>query len=100
MEKVTKERLTADVNAVLQDAEDLLRQAGQVTGEEAKELRGRATAAIRRAKDSMYEIEQRAVAQTKAAARATDTWVHEHPWTALGIAAGVAFLVGLAVNRK
>jgi ElaB/YqjD/DUF883 family membrane-anchored ribosome-binding protein len=26
--------------------------------------------------------------------------VHQHPWTALGIAAGVAFLVGLAVNRK
>jgi ElaB/YqjD/DUF883 family membrane-anchored ribosome-binding protein len=42
----------------------------------------------------------RAVAQTKAAAHATDSWVHEHPWTALGIAAGMAFLVGLVVNRK
>lgn len=100
MEKITKERLTADVNAVLLDAEELLRQAGQVTGEEAKELRGRAQAAIRRAKDSMHELEQRAVAQTKAAAHATDTWVHEHPWTAIGAAAGLAFLVGLVVNRK
>jgi ElaB/YqjD/DUF883 family membrane-anchored ribosome-binding protein len=100
MEQVTKERFAADVNAVLLDAEELLRQAGQATGEEAKELRSRAQAAISRAKDSLMQLEQRAVAQTKAAAQATDHWVHEHPWTALGVAAGLAFLVGLAVNRK
>lgn len=100
MERVTKERLVADVNTVLADAEDLLRQAGQATGEEAKELRSRAQAAIRRAKDSVIDFEHRAVAQTKAAAHATDTWVHQHPWSAVGIAAGLAFLVGLAVNRK
>lgn len=100
MEQVTKERFAADVNAVLLDAEELLRQAGQATGEEAKELRSRAQAAISRAKDSLMQLEQRAVAQTKAAAQATDHWVHEHPWTALGAAAGLAFLVGLAVNRK
>lgn len=100
MEQITKQRLTADVNAVLQDAEELLRQAGIATGDEAKELRGRAQAAISRAKDSLYEMQQRAVAQTKAAAQATDSWVHQHPWTALGIGAGLAFLVGLAVNRK
>lgn len=100
MEQVTKERFTADVNAVLQDAEELLRQAGQTTGEEARELRGRAQAAIMQAKDSLYEFERRAVAQTRAAAQATDGWVHQHPWTALGVAAGIAFLVGLAVNRK
>ena len=100
MERVTKERLTADVNAVLLDAEELLKQAGRATGEEAKELRSRAQAALVRAKDSLIEFEQRAVAQTKAAAQATDSWVHEHPWTAIGVAAGLAFLVGLAVNRK
>ena len=100
MEHITKQRFANDVNAVLQDAEELLRQAGQASGEEAKELRGRAQAAISRAKDSMFDLEQRAVAQTKAAAHATDAWIHEHPWTALGVAAGLAFLVGLAVNRK
>jgi ElaB/YqjD/DUF883 family membrane-anchored ribosome-binding protein len=100
MDRVTKERFAADVNAVLVDAEELLRQAAQATGEEAKVLRGRAQEAIGRAKDSLVHIEQRAVAQTKAVAHATDGWVHDHPWTAVGIAAGLAFLVGLAVNRK
>jgi len=100
MEQVTKQRFAADVNAVLLDAEELLRQAGQATGEEAKQLRARAQAAIAHAKDALLDLEHRAVTQTKAAAQATDTWVHQHPWTALGLAAGVAFLVGLVVNRK
>ena len=100
MEQVTKGRFAADVNAVLLDAEELLRQAGQATGDEAKQSRARAQAAIGRAKDSLLDLEHRAMTQTKAAAQATDTWVHQHPWTALGIAAGVAFLVGLVVNRK
>ena len=100
MERVTRERLSTDVNAVLLDAEELLRQAGHATGEEAKELRSRAQAALVRAKDSLLDFEHRAVAQTKAAAHATDDWVHELPWTAMGVAAGLAFLVGLAVNRK
>jgi ElaB/YqjD/DUF883 family membrane-anchored ribosome-binding protein len=100
MERVTKERLSADINAVLVDAEELLRQAGQATGEEAKQLRARAQAAIGRAKDAVLEFEHKAVQQTKAAAEATDHWVHAHPWKAVGIAAGVAFLVGLMVNRR
>jgi ElaB/YqjD/DUF883 family membrane-anchored ribosome-binding protein len=101
MENTTaKQRLSADINAVLRDAEELLRQAGQATGEQANELRSRAYAAIVRAKESLYQAEQRAVEQTKAAAHATDAWVNQHPWTAVGIAAGLAFLVGLAVNRR
>jgi ElaB/YqjD/DUF883 family membrane-anchored ribosome-binding protein len=100
MEHVTKERLAADVNAVLVDAEELLRQAAHATGEEARELRSRAQSAIARAKESVLELEHRAMANTKAAAQATDQWVHEHPWTAVGIAAGLAFLIGLVVNRK
>jgi ElaB/YqjD/DUF883 family membrane-anchored ribosome-binding protein len=100
MDQVMKERLAADVNAVLVDAEELLKQAAHATGEEAKALRSRAQDAIGRAKDSLVHIEQRAVAQTRAAAHATDNWVHDHPWTAVGIAAGVGFLVGLVVNRK
>lgn len=100
MEHVTKERIVEDVNAVLVDAEELLRQAGQASGAQAQDLRNRAQAAIQRAKGALVDAEQKAVAQTKAAAQATDSWVHEHPWTAIGAAAGLAFLVGLLVNRK
>jgi ElaB/YqjD/DUF883 family membrane-anchored ribosome-binding protein len=100
MEQVTKERLMTDVNTVLADAEDLLRQAAHASGEQASDLRKRAQAAITSAKSRLTDAEQRVLKQAKHAARVTDSWVHEHPWAAIGFAAGIGLLVGLAVNRR
>ncbi len=100
MEQVTKERLMTDVNAVLADAEELLRQAAQASGEHATDLRKRAQAAIASAKTRLTEAEHRVMDQARHAAKATDTWVHEHPWTAVGVAAGIGVLLGLVINRR
>ena len=29
-----------------------------------------------------------------------DDYVHDHPWQAVGVAAGVGLLIGLLLNRK
>lgn len=100
MEPVTKERLMADVNVVLADAEDLLRQAAAASGEQAAELRRKAQTAIAGAKHRLADAEHKVVEQAKTAAKATDGWVHDHPWTAVGIAAGIGVLVGLVINRR
>jgi ElaB/YqjD/DUF883 family membrane-anchored ribosome-binding protein len=100
MEQVTKERLMSDVNTVLVEAEDLLRQAAQSTGEQATDLRRRAQAAISSAKTRLVDVEHKVVDQAKHAAKATDSWVHDHPWTAIGVAAGIGVLLGLIVNRR
>lgn len=103
MEQVTqgtKERLMSDVNAVLVDAEDLLKQAAAASGEQAADLRRRAQSAIASAKTRLVDIEHKVVDKTKYAAKATDHWVHDHPWTAMGIAAGVGVLIGLVINRR
>jgi len=100
MEQTTKEGLMADVNTVLTDAEGLLRQAAQASGEHAADLRRRAQSAISSAKRRLVDAEERVVDQAKTAARATDDWVHEHPWTAVGVATGIGILVGLVINRR
>ena len=103
MEQVTqgtKERLMADVNTVLVDAEDLLRQAAAASGEQAADLRRRAQSAIANAKTRLVDVEHKVVDKTKYAAKATDHWVHEHPWKAVGIAVGAGVLVGLLINRR
>ena len=100
MDQVTKQRLMTDVNAVLVDGVELLRQAAQSSGEQAADLRRRAQSAIASAKTRLVEVEHRVVDQAKHAAKATDTWVHDHPWTAIGIAAGIGVLLGLVVNRR
>jgi ElaB/YqjD/DUF883 family membrane-anchored ribosome-binding protein len=100
MENATKEKLMTDVNTVLADAEELLRQAAQATGEQAAELRRRAQSAISKAKIKLIDAEHRAVEQAKTAAKATDNWVHDHPWSAVGIAGAIGVLLGLMINRR
>lgn len=99
-ENVTKEKLMTDVNAVLADAEELLHQAAKASGEQAAELRRRAQSAISRAKVRLGDVEHRVVEQATSAAKATDVWVHGHPWSAVGIAAGIGLLLGLVINRR
>jgi ElaB/YqjD/DUF883 family membrane-anchored ribosome-binding protein len=100
MEQVTKERLMSDVNTVLVDAEELLRQAAQASGEQAADLRRRAQSAIAGAKNRLLDMEHKVADRTKYAAKATDHWVHEHPWAAMGVAAGAGVLIGLLINRR
>ena len=52
------------------------------------------------AKDRLADAEAAIVDTGKKAVRATDDYVHENPWQSVGVAAGVAFLLGLLVSRR
>ena len=45
-------------------------------------------------------IAEVAVEKAKATARATDDYVHENPWKAVGVAAGVGIILGMLIGRK
>jgi ElaB/YqjD/DUF883 family membrane-anchored ribosome-binding protein len=45
-------------------------------------------------------MEDAVVAQTKAAAQATDQYVHENPWPSIGIAAVAGLVVGVLLGRR
>lgn len=101
MEQVSnRDRLVADAKVVLDDVESLLKQAAATSGQQAHDLRERAAEALHRAKLRLQEAQVAVAENTKAAARATDEWVHAHPWCAIGIAGGVGFLIGLLVSRR
>jgi len=36
----------------------------------------------------------------KAATKATDAYVHENPWRAMGFAASVGIVIGLLIGRR
>ena len=99
-EGTTREKLVDDLAVVLSDAEDLLKQAAAETGEKARDMRAQVETALLRAKLKLQEMEGQAVDQAKAAARATDDFVHENPWPAIGVAAAVGFALGLLMNRR
>lgn len=89
-----------DVKSVLADAEELLRQAASSTGERAAELRERAMTMLKQAKEKAQDLQDAVVDGTRRAARATDDYVHDHPWKAVGIAAAAGLVVGLLLNRR
>ena len=100
MSNAGKEKLISDVKVVLNDAEDLLKQAASSTGDRAVELRERALTSLKRAREKLLDVQDSMLERSKAAARATDDFVHDNPWRAIGVAAAVGFLAGLLVNSR
>jgi ElaB/YqjD/DUF883 family membrane-anchored ribosome-binding protein len=96
----TRTKLVDEFSAVLNEAEDMLSRAANETGERAKDLRSQVEAKLLKAKLRLQEIEGQAVDRAKEAARATDDFVHEHPWQSIGIAAAIGVAVGLLLNRR
>jgi ElaB/YqjD/DUF883 family membrane-anchored ribosome-binding protein len=97
---VTRDKLLADLKLVVADAEELLKLTAGQAGEKVAAVRDRVQKGLDQAKAKLVDLEDRAVEQTKAAARATDTYVHENPWRAVGIAAGAGILFGMLISRR
>lgn len=97
---VTKEQLIADFKVVMADAEALLKATANQGGEKLAEVRAKAEESLRVAKEKMAEAQTALLVKTKAAAKATDAYVHENPWKAVGIAAGVGLVIGLLIGRR
>lgn len=89
-----------DMNTLVKDAKDLLREASLASGERADELRAKGLAMLDTAMEKAHEVQALAIEKGKAAAHSTDEFVHEHPWKAVGIAAGIGLVVGMLISRR
>lgn len=94
------EKLMQDLQAVVTDTEALLRTSVADGSELASGARRQAEESLRHARSRMIEIEQRLAARARAAAQSTNTYVHENPWPAIGVAAGIGFLAALLLTRR
>ena len=95
-----KQKLVSDMKVVVSDAEEILRATAGVAGERMVDLRERIGERLRDAKLRIADAEAALVDKTKAAARATDDYVNDNPWQAVGIAAGVGLLLGIIIGRR
>lgn len=64
------------------------------------ELRERISDNLRDARHKLADAEDAIKEKTREVARATDDYVHEHPWSAIGAAAGLGLVVGLLISRR
>ena len=97
---VSREKLASDLRIVISDAEELVRATAGQMGEKAVVARERIQESLRVAKEKLSRAEEAVVDKTKAAARATDDYVHDHPWGAVGIGAAVGLVVGMLISRR
>jgi ElaB/YqjD/DUF883 family membrane-anchored ribosome-binding protein len=97
---VTKEQLISDFKVVIADAEALIRATANQGGEAVVNLRAKAEESLAVAKVKLSEAQDALVEKGKIAAQATDDYVHEKPWHAVGIAAGIGLVVGLLIGRR
>ena len=93
-------QLMEDLRVVVEDAEALLKATAGQAGEKVDQARQRAQESLRAARARMADIEGEVSLRAREAARHTDRYVHENPWGAIGIAAGVAFILGLLAGRR
>lgn len=98
--QVSKEKLVTDLKTLIGDTEEMLRATAGQAGEKIVVARERIQASLAVYKDKLIDAERAVMEKTKEAARATDEYVHEHPWQAVGVAAGIGFLLGLLVSRR
>ncbi len=96
---VSKEKLMQDLQLVVSDAEELLRATAGQAGEKVSAARERIQDSLTSAKARLAVAEEAMMEKTREAARATDEYVHDNPWRAVGIAAGVGLVVGMLISR-
>ncbi len=95
-----RDRLVDDLRNVIHDAEELLRLTAGQAGDQVSDLRSRMNHRLAIAKNRLSDLEHAVVDGSRKAARATDQYVHEHPWQSLGVVAAAALLVGLLASRR
>jgi ElaB/YqjD/DUF883 family membrane-anchored ribosome-binding protein len=96
----SKEKLLADLRVLVGDTEDLLRATASQAGEKVAAARERIQASLASAKVKLADAERVVADRTRQAARVTDEYVHENPWTAVGVAAAIGLVLGLLIGRR
>jgi ElaB/YqjD/DUF883 family membrane-anchored ribosome-binding protein len=97
--EISKEKLVQDLRVVVADAEDLLRATAGQAGEKVSAARERIQENLAAAKERLAVAQENMIAKTRQAASVTDEYVHENPWKAVGIAAGVGLVIGMLISR-
>ena len=97
--EIGKEKLMQDFRLVVADAEELLRATAGQAGEKVAAARDRIQENLAVAKARLAAAEEAVAAKTKQAANVTDQYVHENPWKAVGIGAGIGLIVGMLISR-
>ena len=96
----TRAESTGEFSNFVSDIEHLITSMTSLTGQDLERAKQKLAERVEAAKVTLTEAGGRIAETARQSARATDTYVHEHPWQSVGIGAILGLLVGIAVSRK
>lgn len=100
MTTTQRDKLMSDVKMVVEDADELMRVTAGQAGQRAADATARVQNRFKLAKQELAHAQDAAIEKAKALGQTTDGYVHENPWKAIGLAAGVGVVVGLLFGRR
>ena len=102
MDKINQSRdsLMSSLKSVIQDAEKMLDNTAQQTGEGFKTAKAKLESTLQDAKWELGRLEDAVINKAKDTMVCTDRYVKDNPWQAVGIGAAVGVLLGMLISRK
>lgn len=91
---------SAEWRNLVADVEDLVKKVAHVDDKDIAAIRSKVENTLARAKTTASEGIGAVRVRATEASEATDTYVHENPWAAIGIAAAVGIIIGFVSSRR
>ena len=93
-DRVTTDKVMADLRMLAADTEQLLKATAGQTGDQIAQVRARAEESLRAARARVADLQHVALARTRAAGRAGDAYVRANPWQVMAICAVAGIALG------
>lgn len=99
-DRVSTDKVMADVALLAADLEQLLKATAGQTGQRLAQVRAKAEQSLRAATARLSELQDAALEKSCAAGRATDDYVRANPWPFIAMGAVAGLALGILASRR
>jgi ElaB/YqjD/DUF883 family membrane-anchored ribosome-binding protein len=96
----TKDDLVAEFKTLIAEGEELIKQTSNLSGDALAVARNRFREQLSAVKSRASDVGALARDKGRDAAVMADNYVRAEPWTSIGVAAGLGFVVGALLFRR
>jgi ElaB/YqjD/DUF883 family membrane-anchored ribosome-binding protein len=96
----TREERSTEWKNLVADVEDLVKKVAHVDDAEIAEIRAKVEDTLEKARTSASAGIAAVRGRTEEVTEATDVYVRENPWSAIGVAAAVGIVIGFIAGRR
>jgi ElaB/YqjD/DUF883 family membrane-anchored ribosome-binding protein len=96
----TASSLSAEFRDLIADIEDFITSTTSLTGADLERAKQKLRTRVATARESLEDMGETIIDRSRRVATATNEYVTERPWTAVGVSAAAGFLMGFICTRR